>query len=89
MIEFIDKTSTQEGTRINRATMMAIQGFVANTIEFLEDGSILETNGYGDTKKTIFNIDGSVLEIFSGEKTKKTITKKTSFDGEKIEEVIL
>lgn len=86
MIEFIDKTSTQGGTKINRATMMAIQGFVANTIEFMDDGSIIETNGFGETKRTIFNADGTVLEVFSGE---KTITKKTSFDDRNIEEVIL
>ena len=85
MIEFIDKTSEQNGTPINRDNMMAIQGFIANNTIFNADGSITETNSKGEVLTTVFNEDGSITEIFMGE---KTITKTTSFSGNTISEVI-
>ena len=87
MIEFIDKTSTQSGTPINRVNLMAIQGFVAKTTVFNDDGSITETNGKGETLTTVFNADGSITETFVGT---KTIVKTTSFgtDGKNITEVL-
>lgn len=78
MREFIDKTSEQAGTPINRENMMAIQGFEAQTTVFNADGSITETNAAGQTKTTVFNPDGSITETFVGE---KTITKTTNFDS--------
>ena len=78
MIEAIDKTSTENGTDINRAFLMAIQGFQAQTTVFNADGSIVETNGLGQTKTTVFNADGSITETFAGE---KTITKTTTFNS--------
>lgn len=84
MIEFIDKTTTQNGTPINRANLMAIQGFVANTTVFKSDGSIEETNGRGETLITVFD-DGSIVETFVGE---KTIRKTTTFDNGNIIETI-
>ena len=86
MIEFIDKTSTQRGTPINRVNLMAMQGFVAKTTVFNEDGSITETNGNGETLTTVFNADGSITETFVG---KQTITKTTTFgEGGLITEVL-
>ena len=86
MIEFIDKTSTQSGTPINRANLMAMQGFVANTTVFNADGSITETNSKGEKLTTTFNADGSITEKFVGS---KTITKKTTFNSDgSISEVI-
>ena len=85
MIEFIDKTTEQNGTPINRKNMMAIQGFIAITTTF-NNGNIVETNADGHTRTTTFNSDGSITETFVGE---KTITKKTTFDNESIVEVIL
>lgn len=81
MKEFIDKTTEQSGTPINRATMMAVQGFEAKSVVFNDDGSITETNADGHTKTTTFNDDGSITETFVGE---KTIIKTTTFgeDGE-------
>lgn len=77
----------ETGTPINRNALMAIQGFVAKTTVFNEDGSITETNTDGHTKTTSFNADGSITEVFVGE---KTITKKTSFNEDgSITEVIL
>ena len=77
MIEFIDKTTTQNGTPINRANLMAIQGFVAKTTVFNADGSITETNGKNETLRTVFNTDGSITETFTGS---KTIVKTTTFN---------
>ena len=86
MIDFIDKTSEQSGTPINRKHLMAVQGFIGSTIVFNADGSITETNADGQTQTTVFNPDGSITETFTGE---KTITKTTTFhDDGRITEVI-
>lgn len=77
MIDFIDKTTEQNGTPINRENLMAIQGFIANTTVFNDDGSITETNAKGEVLTTVFNGDGSITETFVGE---KTITKNTIFN---------
>lgn len=76
MVEFIDKTSEQNGTPLNREHMLAVQGFETQTITFNADGSITETNTSGHTKTTTFNSDGTMTEKFVGE---KTITKTTKF----------
>ena len=78
MKEFIDKTSEKSGTPINRATLMAMQGFISLTTIFNSDGSIVETNSDGETLTTVFNEDGSITETFVGE---KTIVRTTSFVG--------
>lgn len=86
MVDFIDKTTEQNGTPINRANMMAIQGFQSEEIVFNSDGSITETNAAGHTLKTKFNSDGSITEEFTGE---KKITKTTTFNAyDRITEVI-
>lgn len=86
MIEFIDKTSEQDGTPVNRENLMAIQGFIANNTVFNADGSITETNSKGEVLTTVFNEDGGITEIFMGE---KTITKTTIFNSDSsISEVI-
>lgn len=79
MIDFIDKTSEQNGTPINRENLMAIQGFVAQTTTFNSDGSITQTNAAGHTMKTKFNNDGTITEEFNGE---KKITKTTKFNAD-------
>lgn len=86
MIDFIDKTSEQNGTPINRENLMAIQGFISVNTVFNADSSITETNSKGETLTTIFNDDGSITETFVGE---KTITKTTTFNADgNISEVI-
>lgn len=85
MIEFIDKTSEQGGTPINRENMMAIQGFVGNTTVFNKDGSITETNSKNQKLTTTFNKDGSITQTFEGE---KNISKTTYFEGNVIREEI-
>lgn len=84
MVEFIDKTSEQDGTEINRLNMMAIQGFISKTIVINVDGSIIETNSKGETLTTTFNDDGSIVEVFKGEKT-ITKTTTTNEDGSIVE----
>ena len=86
MIEFVDKTESQSGTKINRFSLMAIQGFIPSTIEFMQDGSIKETNSLGQIKTTTFEPNGNVKEVFEGE---YTITKTTIFnsDGSITEEI--
>lgn len=76
MLEFIDKTSTQGGTPINRANLMAMQGFVDSTTVFNQFG-VIETNSKGEILVTSFRADGSILEEFIGE---KTINKSTVFN---------
>lgn len=86
MYDFVDRTIQQSGTKINRAALMAIQGFVSSNTVFEEDGSVVETNSLGQTLTTLFNSDGSVTEIFAGE---KTITLTTTFNSDgSITEVI-
>lgn len=86
MKEFIDKTAEQSGTKINRRNLLAIQGFIGSTVEFLEDGSIVETNDDGETLTTTFNNDGTITEVLRGQ---KTITKTITFGGDgRITEVL-
>lgn len=87
MIDFIDKTTEQPGTPINRDNLMAIQGFQAQTTVFNADGSIVQTNSANQTLTTVFNSDGSITETFVGD---KTISKKTTFNSDgSISEMIL
>lgn len=76
MIEFIDKTTVNNGTPINRANLMALQGFLTRTTVFNDDGSVTETNENGETLTTVYNSDGSITETFVGE---QTIVKQITF----------
>lgn len=79
MVEFIDKTTDRNGTPLNRANIMAIQGFEALETTFVNDNTIIQTNSNGETLTTIFNNDGSIVETFKGE---KTIVKTTIFNSD-------
>ena len=93
--EFIDKTSEQDGTPINRENLMAIQGFDNNNVDIVEDedGNITVTEANGNnhilTVNATENDDGSitVVETFVGE---KTITKTSTInaDGTQISGVV-
>lgn len=85
MIDFIDKTSEQNGTPINRENLMAIQGFESLTTEALLNGDILQTNSKGQTLLIHRNDDGSITQTFTGE---KIITKTIKKENDKIVEVI-
>lgn len=87
MKEFIDKTPESAGTPINRANMMALQGFISCTYSYGENGEIIETNEQGETLITVKNADGSYTQTLIGE---KTITKTTTFNADgTITEVIV
>lgn len=87
MKEFIDKTTENSGTLINRKNLMAVQGFIASSININDDGSIVQLFPNGEKLETVFNSNGSITETFSGE---KVITKTTTFneDGSIMEVVI-
>lgn len=81
MKDFIDKTSEQSGTPINRENMMAIQGFsncdIYEDVNELGEKQIIKD--YVDRNEkliTTFKLDGRIEEKFVGE---KTITKTYSF----------
>lgn len=78
----------EAGTALNRANLMAMQGFGACETVFNADGNISESYQDGSTKKTVFNADGSISEIFTA--GTQTMTKKTTFNADgSISEVIL
>lgn len=87
MIDFIDKTTEQSGTPINRENLMALQGMENNNVDIVEneDGSITITETNNDNHTLTINIaeneDGSttIVETFVGE---KIITKTTIIDAE-------
>lgn len=76
---------TTEGTIINRAAMLSIQGFEPSTITVNADGSITETNSKGQTLKTSISDNGEVTEVFSGT---KTVTKTTKCSNGNLVEVM-
>lgn len=74
MKEFIDKTSTREGTPINRANLMAMQGFTGKTSMNAEDGTIVEQFSTGETLITVKSENGYVQTLIGEKKIVKTIT---------------
>lgn len=94
MIDFIDKTSEQSGTPLNRENMMAIQGFINNNVNINKQDNvtvITKTNSQGHTTTTTITVNEdksiTIVEVFVGE---KTITKTTAInaEGNNISEVV-
>lgn len=79
----------QVGTPLNRDTLMALQGFNTVDTEFLSDGSVKETNEYGDVLITTFPKGLISLETFTSADGLRVIKKKTFSENGKIREVIL
>lgn len=74
-------------TPINRALLMAMQGFTASTTTFNQDGSISET-GNDCTMLTEFLANGSIRQTFTNADN-LSIVKTTSFNQDgSISEVI-
>ena len=68
------------GTPLNRANLMALQGFENITVTFNTDGSITERNANGEALTTTFNADDSITERFvSAEGI--VISKTTTIDA--------
>ena len=80
MKEFTDETESKNGTPINRANLMAMQGFIGVKYTYGDSGEIIETNSNGETLTTIRNDDGSYTQTFAGE---KTITKTIIFNEDR------
>ena len=74
MIDFIDKTSEQNGTPINRENLMAIQGYQGENVTFGD--TIVKTNDNGETE-TITFAGNQIIKKFVGE---KTITQTITFN---------
>ena len=92
LIDFIDKTSEQNGTPINRDNMMAVQGFVSTKTlppaknELGEEQIIQINTETNEQLITTFKLNGQIEEKFIGQ---KTITKTTTFNSDgSISEVI-
>ena len=76
MIDFFDKTTEEPGTPINRETLMGIQGFENIIIRQYPDGTISETNEWGEELVTTFE-PLKITQVFSGGLTiRKIITLK-------------
>lgn len=86
LIEFVDKTQEKSGTPLNRANLMALQGFISSKVVFNADGSIVETNSLGQKKTTVFQGENVIVETFVGEKTLVKTTTINS-DGTITEEI--
>ena len=78
MYDFIDKTSGQKGTKINREALMAVQGFIGKDIVCIDENTFEVTSSKGHKKHISFNKDGTVTEKFIGE---KTVTSTLTFLG--------
>ena len=80
MKDFIDETEETEGTPLNRANLMAVQGFISSDVQ-MQENKIIETFSDGATLTTTFNSDGSITEVYEGQ---RVITKNTRIDGDLI-----
>lgn len=78
-VEFIDDV-----TPVNRANLMAVQGFQTSVAKITENSIEIEY-ATGEKMTVTFNDDGSVKETLKGE---KTITKTTYFKDGTITEVL-
>ena len=71
--DFIDETAEKAGTDINRAALMAIQGYHSEVVVF--GNAIIKTNDEGETETITFSENG-ITKQFVG---KKTITQTITF----------
>ena len=74
MIDFIDKTSEQNGTPINRENLMGVQGYVTESVIFGEN-NITKTNSKGEVETVTFG-ENTITKVFVGD---KTITQTITF----------
>jgi hypothetical protein len=87
MRNYVDQTTGVDGTPLNRAHMMALQGMDNGTTVFNADGSITETFADG-VQVTTFNADGSITQVFTAT-SGQVMTKTTTFNADgSISEVI-
>lgn len=87
MKDFIDSTPDVRGTPINRANLMAAQGFVTSDIKYDGENRIIQKFPNGERLVTTRYADGTFSQVFVGS---KTITKNIAFNNDgTITEVIV
>ena len=75
MIDFIDKTTEQAGTPINRENLMAVQGYQYENVNF-GNNNIIKTNSKGETETMTFS-GNQITKTFvgvGGKRITQTIT---------------
>lgn len=72
MREFIDETTEKEGTNINRANMMAMQGYQGENVTFGD--TITKTNDKGETETITFSGNKIFKKFVGGKTINQTIT---------------
>lgn len=72
MIEYADEP-TDNGTPINRYTLMAMQGFINSTIQFESNGDIVQIFTDGSRLLIQFLPNGDIKETLSDNKGRVTI----------------
>lgn len=88
MIDFVDKTSEQEGTPLNRANLMALQGFQATEISVDENNVITETDASGATLQIYpLSLSGIIEYHYAG--VSKEITLNIRLADGKIKKELL
>ena len=65
MIDFIDKTTEQAGTPINRENLMGVQGYQNENVNF-GNNNITKTNSKGETETITFS-GNQIIKTFVGE----------------------
>lgn len=84
MINWIDEVpGTVEGTPVNRANLMDMQGFGNYSLTISADGNTITETGKDGTLVTVINGD-TITETFTGT-DQKTIIQTTTINGLSIE----
>lgn len=79
-LKFSPGTLALTPTAVNRALLMAMQGFIGCTVVKQANGNVVETNSDGHTLTTVKNANGSVTYTFTanGQSITKTISKTST-----------
>ena len=88
-LKFAPGTLALTPTAVNRATLMAMQGFISQTTVFNEDGSVTETNAEGHTLVTTFPSETVTVETFTAGTQVITLTTTVNADGSVSEEAVM
>ena len=86
-VEMADNATVQ-GTALNRAAFMALQGFQASTTIWNADGTATETFSNGDSLKSEVGADGVIKYTFTAADGSQVILKSAFFNGTISNEVI-
>lgn len=82
MKDFVDTTGSVKGTALNRANLMAMQGFIGSTTTFQNKNGVLtviETNSDGERLETRVFTNGTVIERLWNADDTRFLSKETTF----------